>query len=693
MESLEDRRLMAALWVNSNMDNNIYIHDNFLTLREAVMLHNGTIQVSQLTQAEKAQIKNGTPGSGLDTIHLEQAPQKIFDLNSALPNLKGNLTIMGAGPDKTTVERNPQNFSSYFGIFCVDANATVTFSNMTIANGSSKTARGGGIRNRGTLTTVNNCILSYDWATVAGGGIYNDVNSKMIVNDSQIYRCMSMDMHEGGGIYNEGTMELHRSRVEYCGAYSGGGIYNTGKLNIFDSTFTGNKADAYGGAICNKGALDVSNTGFLSNSVSSILTAPGTVKNGGGAIYSQGANGVHIHNSCQFKENSANNNRGIGGAIYCSGGNLVIDTGVNYFYHNTAKVDGGAIYSDDWTKITGAKFDVNRANNQGGAIYASGFGFQVDQCSFGGNDAAFGGAVCNDTKGSSNSMSIRNSTFQYNTAGIGGAIANYGPMTIDTCTIYHNQARSNGGGVYNLAGWPGWPYKLTIVNTSIDANSANGSGGGIWSQGIVSLSSSTISNCCSDLVHGNGGGLFNYTNSKMDLTNCTVWGNSAHTGGGIYSFGDLDLLFDTIARNITPNVNGIAGVCEGPENGLSAHLHAHNTLIAENKYLDQNGQLKSRDLYTSAVDSVFTNCLIGNGSFTGANLSQGNNLYGTYLNPLDAKISDLADNGGSTKTCALHADSPAYKAGSAEPNVKKDQRGMTRKDTPDIGAYELHLYQ
>jgi predicted outer membrane repeat protein len=693
MEPLEDRRLMAALWVNSNMDNNVYVHDNFLTLREAVWLHNGTLQVSQLTQAEQGQIKNGIPGSGPDTIHLEQAPQNVFDLNSALPNLKGNLTVMGAGSDKTTVERNLHNFSSFFGIFTVDTNATVTFSDMTIANGSTKNSQGAGICNRGALTTINNCILSHDCATVAGGGIYNDINSKMIINDSKIFCCMSMDMHEGGGIDNQGSMELHRSGVEYCGAWAGGGIYNTGKLNIYDSTFTGNKADTYGGAIYNKGTLDVSNTSFLSNSVDSILAGPGTFKNGGGAIYSQGANGIHIRNSCQFKENSANNKLSNGGAIYCSGGNLVIDGGTNYFYHNTAKVDGGAIYCDDWAKITGAKFDVNKANLEGGAIYATGFGFQVDQCTFGGNDAAFGGAICNNTKGSSNSMSIKNSTFQYNTAGLGGAIANYGPMIIDTCTIYHNQARSGGGGIYNLAGWPGWPYKLTIVNTTIDANSANGSGGGISNQGIVSLSSSTISNCCADLVYGQGGGLFNFLNSKMELTNCTVWGNSAHTGGGIYSLGDLDLLFDTIAKNKAPNVNGIAGVCEGPENGLSAHLHARNTLIAENKYLDQNGQLKSRDLYTSAVDSVFTNCLIGNGSFTGANLSLGNNLYGTNLNPLDPKIDDLADNGGPTKTCKLHADSKAYAAGSADANVKYDQRGMARKDKPDIGAYELHLYK
>jgi MYXO-CTERM domain-containing protein len=58
-------------------------------------------------------------------------------------------------------------------------------------------------------------------------------------------------------------------------------------------------------------------------------------------------------------------------------------------------------------------------------------------------------------------------------------------------------------------------------------------------------------------------------------------------------------------------------------------------------------------------------------------------------NGKDAKIGDLADNGGGGLTHALLPNSPALGAGQAEADIQSDQRGETRDATPDIGAFEV----
>jgi predicted outer membrane repeat protein len=790
IESLENRRVLSNLWVNSTADT-IHFGDNLLTLREAILVHDLPAQYgSQLSGAEKSLVTDfSSLGKGLDTIHLEGLQGAVFDLNSALPLLKGQLAILGAGPGKSTVER--YNMGNTFRIFSVDANATVTLSGLTIAQGNAE--NGGGIFNRGALTTVTNCDIRYDNANYAGGGIFNDVNSKMIINDSTIEHCMTC-FDGGGGIYNQGTMELHHVTVMRCSvaigygsrpveAIAGGGIYNSGTmtinknsdirenhgtwgagienvgyrghdqtkrcnatltisdskvqgnvanysqyyegptpipmgggvhnkwatLNVSKCTFASNQVNGYlGGAICNlEGTLNVSASTFDSNSVKCSSDNWPDHPAGGGAIYSWNSGSVvQIQDSCQFINNSAfssSGNAGKGGAILCIG-DLHVNRGRNYFYQNTADLDGGAIYCDGWLSIAGAELDKNTANREGGAIYATGHEIRVSDCVFGilvpnpspthvapggGNHAARGGAISNHTTGTNDPGSIRRSTFQYNTAtGSGGAIYNATSLLLDTCALYGNQA-AQGAGICNLASGSS---KLAVVYTTLDANLSSGNGGGIFNAGNLDVNASTISNCSAGQGTTNGGGLYNAISGHANLTNCTLWANIAASGGGIYSLGDLDLLFDTIARNAAYKVGGVGGVCEKTEL-KTAHLHARNTIIAKNQAVNQAAQFTPSDLVTNAVDSVFACCLIGNGDGTGADLVHNHNLYGTYSKPLDPKIDDLADNGGPTKTCRLHADSKAYAAGSPDANVKWDQRGIGRKDTPDIGAYELHLYK
>ena len=68
---------------------------------------------------------------------------------------------------------------------------------------------------------------------------------------------------------------------------------------------------------------------------------------------------------------------------------------------------------------------------------------------------------------------------------------------------------------------------------------------------------------------------------------------------------------------------------------------------------------------------------------TGATISGANNILNVTGN-----IAALANNGGTTPTCALNVGSPLINAGTA--NIEYDQRGYCRPNTSDIGAFEYN---
>ena len=135
----------------------------------------------------------------------------------------------------------------------------------------------------------------------------------------------------------------------------------------------------------------------------------------------------------------------------------------------------------------------------------------------------------------------------------------------------------------------------------------------------------------------------------------------------------------TIAGN-TADTDGTGGADVAGGISAAGMVNVSNTIIADN------------ELGGDPMPLVDVNC---DGTF----MSGGGNLRSTddigctgFMGAGDlvdenAGLSNLAKNGGPTKTIALKANSPAVNAAddaSAEP---KDQRGVTRQN-PDIGAYE-----
>jgi len=246
--------------------------------------------------------------------------------------------------------------------------------------------------------------------------------------------------------------------------------------------------------------------------------------------------------------------------------------------------------------------------------------------------------------------------------GFGGGVYNNGNLTITNSTLSNNSAVW-GGGIFNYSG-----SALVVTKSTFSGNSASEGGGGIANSGSLIVKASTISG---NLAAYSGGGVYNNYSGTLALTNSTVSGNSVSgDGGGIYNyFGALTLSNSTISGNS-------AGLGGGVRNWSGLFKYS-NTIIA-------NSNLGGDCAVNSSI-SVNTNNLVEDGSCS-ASLSG------------DPKLGALADNGGGTQTMALKAGSPATDTGSdticaQSPVDNFDQRGLARPVGAhcDIGAYEGSL--
>jgi len=270
--------------------------------------------------------------------------------------------------------------------------------------------------------------------------------------------------------------------------------------------------------------------------------------------------------------------------------------------------------------------------------------------------------------------------------GDGGGIYTASPMTATSTIVRNNNALTNGGGIYNEG-------NTSIVNSTISGNTSEG-GGGIFLTGsnTVSISGSTLS--------GNsavgGGGISGRAGMTLKVVNSTISGNvGSDVGAGLYSNGNVQLNFVTIAKNLAgaDSAGAGSGINMFPASQTANSITLKNVLLSDNK----RGWLDGMDA-TAIAALPSANCGVTGGGVPVT--SQGNNLSSdascdTWLTAatdkksVDPKIGDLANNGGLTLTHALLAGSPALGAGAADATVTVDQRGVARETPPDIGAFEL----
>jgi hypothetical protein len=189
----------------------------------------------------------------------------------------------------------------------------------------------------------------------------------------------------------------------------------------------------------------------------------------------------------------------------------------------------------------------------GGAI--DNFGtLTVSGCTFTGNSAYYGGAIENETGGT---LTVNGCTLAWSLAG------NWGGYTSNA--IY-------GGAIENETG-----SALTVTGCTISGNGAEQAGGGIFNAGTASIVNTTVS--------GNGaaqgGGIYNNGGGTLSISGCAITSNRAAEGGGIETNGTTSIVNTTVSNNVAyaGDNNGDGG---GISDGWSGSLTLQGCTFAGN---------------------------------------------------------------------------------------------------------------
>ncbi len=277
-------------------------------------------------------------------------------------------------------------------------------------------------------------------------------------------------------------------------------------------------------------------------------------------------------------------------ALYLKNGSKIL----NNKSHSTGSYYGGAIRmsSGCTVDIDGAEISGNEVAQLGGAIYApsNATSLTIKNTTFSNNKANFGGAVFSQTV-----TKVTDTVFQTNTAGQGGAIAQWADtLDVSRCnfseniatrrggalalgietdeiqitdsTFLKNKARSSdngfGGAICRYTAYDDPPTgtlgKVTLRNTDFTENEALYQGGGIYLCGDLEMSDISFEKNSSDFQ---GGALY-LLHGNTDITKATFSENASfHAGGaiGLYDGGSLSVTESIFVRNKTTTMNEDSG--------------------------------------------------------------------------------------------------------------------------------------
>ncbi len=250
---------------------------------------------------------------------------------------------------------------------------------------------------------------------------------------------------------------------------------------------------------------------------------------------------------------------------------------------------------------------------------------------------------------------------------------------------------------------------------AVDGNMASRGFRIVFSGETVSISGFTIRNGHAGTT---GGGVDNENNATVTINSCTISGNSAGLGAGIFNGGTLTIISTTVSGNsastgggtyndgggmLTVTNSTFTGNTATPSGGGIFNI---NTTVLTNSTLSNNSAGFGGGVYnlgTVEIGDTILNMsnLSSSGTVTslGYNLSSDNgggflNVPGDQINT-NPLLSPLQNNGGPTFTHELLPGSPAISAG--DPNFTPppffDQRGpgfdRVANGRIDIGSFEV----
>ncbi|MBE9033416.1 filamentous hemagglutinin N-terminal domain-containing protein, partial [filamentous cyanobacterium LEGE 11480] len=527
------------------------------TLEAALNGNNVNLQATNLITVDTPIDTTGNVGAG----NL-QLTAPTLDLNQRIQlngNLSGTATTVNVGATGSI-----QN-----GVDAVATGGTVNLAAAGYREGQTVTIdRSLTIQGQGALNTLITGDNDFD-----GVGDYRIFNITATANDVTL---QDLTLSRGGtpfrgGAVNNSANNLRIEDVVLSNNRStgdGGALnnLNNGTITILRTRFDDNQSDDDGGAInIDSGAITLRDSFFARNQALSVA-------NGEGGAIDIEANATVTAINTSFTDNLA----GVDGGAIFSSGNLTLDNGS--LSGNTAGRNGGAVYSDNPTSpfviTTGTAFFNNQAANDGGGLYLTG------------NTQLLDGGVVNNTAGNegggiyhAGALTLTGN-ISNNSAVRGGGIANVGASSTivgNSFSIRQNRSTDVGAGLLNRFG------TITFTSGSFEANQSDRDGGGLWSNGSVSLQFVGLNN---NQALRFGGGLFLLGNRLNTLTNVVADQNQADTGGVISMSGTSSLVINN-SRFSNNRANNFAGVLN--TNSFNAGVQINGSTFSNNTATADDG--------------------------------------------------------------------------------------------------------
>jgi hypothetical protein len=300
--------------------------------------------------------------------------------------------------------------------------------------------------------------------------------------------CPANQLCMPSGVCQPCTVTCLSGNPDICGEDLQAALDEGGEVSVCPGRYRGNFSVATNASVigAGDGAAVGANT-ILQGSGSSVVTI------GEGIT-------ATLHN---VRITGGSNNVGTG--IFNRGRLTLTDSTVT---ENAANGLGGGIYNtgDGTLTITGCAISANTAGGAGGIFNAGKCTIESSSVTQNVVSGSFGGGIMNDGGLYFNAeMTLTNTTVADNIADLGGGIENSEVLTLNSCTLERNSARTQGGGLIN------WSGTATLNDSTVAQNTAPDGGGIFVREGAVTLyrsvvNENSVNNCTpADAISGCAG--------------------------------------------------------------------------------------------------------------------------------------------------------------------------------------------
>ncbi|MEM8642643.1 MAG: DUF4347 domain-containing protein [Cyanobacteria bacterium P01_G01_bin.54] len=196
----------------------------------------------------------------------------------------------------------------------------------------------------------------------------------------------------------------------------------------------------------------------------------------------------------------------------------------------------------------------------------------------------------------------------------GGGIQSNGVVNLISSTVTGNSSSDRGGGIYTNRA-------VTLTDSTVSGNSSNQYGGGVATRSQITASNSTISG---NFSRRNGAGLYSRS-GNITLTNSTVSSNSSNRhGGGVWARSRTITLSNSTVSGNSSRISA-AGM-------YSQTAHITNSVVTNNSSGDLGG-----GVYATGTTTLTNSTIAGNTSN-----NKGGGIY--FRNHLTVENSTISGN-------------------------------------------------